>query len=112
MRKTSSRNNAMRRKKMARSLSKSVPPKSKAVHKGQTSVRELRSKINVRNVKSRRTKTPKRSREAISKIKRSLTARSHNSRAQELKKTQLKTPKAPPLSPLRSAAVKQYESAV
>lgn len=111
MRKTSSRKRAVR-KKLGRSPSKRVPPKSKAVHKSQTSVRQLRSKINLRNVRSGRTKTSKRSRATIPKMKRSLIAKPRNSRAQEIKKTQAKTLKAPPVSPLRTASVKQYESAV
>ena len=110
MRKTSRRNTAIK-KKIARSISRSVP-KSSAGHKGQTSLKELRSKVNSGKVKPKRIKTSKTSKVPIHKIKRSITAKSRKSSTKHIKKTQFKTLKTPPVSPLRTASVKQYESAV
>src|SRR2546425_156781 len=105
MRKTSSH-----RKKITKFLSKSVPPKSKAVHKGQTSVKELRNRISLRNVKQGRSKASKQTRVSIPKRKRPLAAKLRNSASRETRRADSKTLKV--LSPLRTASVKQYESAV
>jgi len=100
------------RKKITKSLSKRVPPKSKAVHKSQTSVKELRSRISLRNVKQGRIRASKLTRVSIPKRKRPRATKLRNSVSRETRRADPKTLKALLVSPLRTASVKQYESAV